>query len=140
MIRRPPRSTLFPYTTLFRSVDAVAEIGLVVHEVVPATGSEAGREAAERPGARHSKRDVCAVRILVPGTIAEAARAVARIVAAERRVQRGREPGRRRSGKVKENPAAGAGDVGTLVRSEQRREPAGARHRVVVEEGNDGAA
>src|SRR3712207_9498160 len=24
MIRRPPRSTLFPYTTLFRSADAVA--------------------------------------------------------------------------------------------------------------------
>src|SRR3712207_8272202 len=24
MIRRPPRSTLFPYTTLFRSVDCVA--------------------------------------------------------------------------------------------------------------------
>src|SRR5258708_17155901 len=24
MIRRPPRSTLFPYTTLFRSVEAVA--------------------------------------------------------------------------------------------------------------------
>src|SRR2546427_9243138 len=24
MIRRPPRSTLFPYTTLFRSVDAAA--------------------------------------------------------------------------------------------------------------------
>src|SRR5256886_5846538 len=23
MIRRPPRSTLFPYTTLFRSIDAV---------------------------------------------------------------------------------------------------------------------
>ena len=23
MIRRPPRSTLFPYTTLFRSVEAV---------------------------------------------------------------------------------------------------------------------
>jgi len=22
MIRRPPRSTLFPYTTLFRSIDA----------------------------------------------------------------------------------------------------------------------
>src|SRR5689334_24845128 len=27
MIRRPPRSTLFPYTTLFRSVAAVAEHG-----------------------------------------------------------------------------------------------------------------
>src|SRR5687767_15644424 len=24
MIRRPPRSTLFPYTTLFRSIDVVA--------------------------------------------------------------------------------------------------------------------
>src|SRR2546430_10203483 len=36
MIRRPPRSTLFPYTTLFRSVEAtgrdhhVRQIGVVV--------------------------------------------------------------------------------------------------------------
>src|SRR5687768_17916229 len=29
MIRRPPRSTLFPYTTLFRSVRAVVEIKVV---------------------------------------------------------------------------------------------------------------
>src|SRR5689334_24359510 len=28
MIRRPPRSTLFPYTTLFRSGDRISEIGL----------------------------------------------------------------------------------------------------------------
>src|SRR5256885_16955439 len=27
MIRRPPRSTLFPYTTLFRSVDVAGELG-----------------------------------------------------------------------------------------------------------------
>src|SRR5690348_17677637 len=27
MIRRPPRSTLFPYTTLFRSTDVNASIG-----------------------------------------------------------------------------------------------------------------
>src|SRR5256885_7656980 len=27
MIRRPPRSTLFPYTTLFRSVDLLAPVG-----------------------------------------------------------------------------------------------------------------
>src|SRR3712207_7302067 len=27
MIRRPPRSTLFPYTTLFRSVEAVPKPG-----------------------------------------------------------------------------------------------------------------
>src|SRR5260370_18247677 len=29
MIRRPPRSTLFPYTTLFRSVSGEAEIWIV---------------------------------------------------------------------------------------------------------------
>src|SRR3712207_7784659 len=28
MIRRPPRSTLFPYTTLFRSLDLAAEVGV----------------------------------------------------------------------------------------------------------------
>src|SRR2546430_5840914 len=28
MIRRPPRSTLFPYTTLFRSVQALLERGV----------------------------------------------------------------------------------------------------------------
>src|SRR3712207_8459441 len=31
MIRRPPRSTLFPYTTLFRSFDLV---GMVVDDIV----------------------------------------------------------------------------------------------------------
>src|SRR2546430_1340815 len=30
MIRRPPRSTLFPYTTLFRSEDGMAATGLHV--------------------------------------------------------------------------------------------------------------
>src|SRR2546425_8740880 len=28
MIRRPPRSTLFPYTTLFRSLSKVGQIGV----------------------------------------------------------------------------------------------------------------
>src|SRR3712207_7773393 len=28
MIRRPPRSTLFPYTTLFRSTERTREIGI----------------------------------------------------------------------------------------------------------------
>src|SRR2546426_8877880 len=40
MIRRPPRSTLFPYTTLFRSFDQIeeyvaagrADAGLLIHE------------------------------------------------------------------------------------------------------------
>src|SRR5260370_41859763 len=53
MIRRPPRSTLFPYTTLFRSIDA--------QQIAP--GWQPGRLAfdeppehdavAEQQGARH---------------------------------------------------------------------------------------
>src|SRR2546430_3664571 len=31
MIRRPPRSTLFPYTTLFRSIDALLQHLVPVH-------------------------------------------------------------------------------------------------------------
>src|SRR5256885_10628246 len=31
MIRRPPRSTLFPYTTLFRSVDMCRQVRRFVH-------------------------------------------------------------------------------------------------------------
>src|SRR5688572_32323289 len=37
MIRRPPRSTLFPYTTLFRSRTAS---GLVLHSRLPARRSQ----------------------------------------------------------------------------------------------------
>src|SRR3712207_7664048 len=44
MIRRPPRSTLFPYTTLFRSDDEVR--GLQTFEVLPA------RPAVGRHGLR----------------------------------------------------------------------------------------
>src|SRR3712207_7000523 len=36
MIRRPPRSTLFPYTTLFRSVGGVDAIVLVAEELAQA--------------------------------------------------------------------------------------------------------
>src|SRR3989441_2723463 len=52
MIRRPPRSTLFPYTTLFRSDDACAGRG------VEFTGGLVGREkrrlGAEGPSERHA--------------------------------------------------------------------------------------
>src|SRR5687768_17690882 len=33
MIRRPPRSTLFPYTTLFRSVPPLATATVLAHRV-----------------------------------------------------------------------------------------------------------
>src|SRR3712207_7127678 len=41
MIRRPPRSTLFPYTTLFRSTRVGA---------VPIRGDTLGRDAGDRLG------------------------------------------------------------------------------------------
>src|SRR2546427_1777703 len=45
MIRRPPRSTLFPYTTLFRSVARVAPRG-----AVGASGREGGLELGRPVG------------------------------------------------------------------------------------------
>src|SRR5688572_32673164 len=36
MIRRPPRSTLFPYTTLFRSADVRALAGFIRERELPA--------------------------------------------------------------------------------------------------------
>src|SRR3989454_9297811 len=53
MIRRPPRSTLFPYTTLFRSVLIVR--GLASPAVVPAVYALAAFFLVDRV------RDVCAV-------------------------------------------------------------------------------
>src|SRR3989475_5760625 len=43
MIRRPPRSTLFPYTTLFRSLNAAVGVVRAVNAARPAR-SRAGRE------------------------------------------------------------------------------------------------
>src|SRR3712207_8547836 len=48
MIRRPPRSTLFPYTTLFRSARAGAA------RVPQRQGGRPGRDRGRRP--RHRRR------------------------------------------------------------------------------------
>src|SRR5256885_11842436 len=45
MIRRPPRSTLFPYTTVFRSV--LLESGVMGRAAVPSGASTGSREAIE---------------------------------------------------------------------------------------------
>src|SRR3712207_7870954 len=53
MIRRPPRSTLFPYTTLFRSVRRDRQRGRVLRlrrRVV--AGGPPGRRQPAQPGAR----------------------------------------------------------------------------------------
>src|SRR3712207_7484793 len=47
MIRRPPRSTLFPYTTLFRSA-----VGVVGHAPAPAEHPDVEVEDAARVAAR----------------------------------------------------------------------------------------
>src|SRR5258708_29801171 len=50
MIRRPPRSTLFPYTTLFRSRRSEAERQIQAHESRP----EDRRRVEPRAAIRHS--------------------------------------------------------------------------------------
>src|SRR2546430_9434279 len=45
MIRRPPRSTLFPYTTLFRSLDGAIRINSEVErQNIPGTALQRARE------------------------------------------------------------------------------------------------
>src|SRR3712207_8789689 len=66
MIRRPPRSTLFPYTTLFRSVRPVGhrrpgadvDVGHLVAEVVQLVGHVVvgGRVADGVPGAGEDRK------------------------------------------------------------------------------------
>src|SRR5256885_8404181 len=48
MIRRPPRSTLFPYTTLFRSVDGVGDSGFVGEDLLGAQGDQRGVFGGQR--------------------------------------------------------------------------------------------
>src|SRR2546427_9228912 len=53
MIRRPPRSTLFPYTTLFRSRDRIRPGG---HGGARASPGGRGESPAARPESRRSSR------------------------------------------------------------------------------------
>src|SRR2546426_4668929 len=56
MIRRPPRSTLFPYTTLFRSRARIAGDRTVARVAVQGPrGSHRLRESQGRPGPGHGR-------------------------------------------------------------------------------------
>src|SRR3712207_7638884 len=49
MIRRPPRSTLFPYTTLFRSAKALADrCGAELHPLVAYASEDVDYDALDR--------------------------------------------------------------------------------------------
>src|SRR2546422_1251423 len=50
MIRRPPRSTLFPYTTLFRSLDLVDSVRRLCED-----GRVRGRRGGRGPGGRQER-------------------------------------------------------------------------------------
>src|SRR3712207_8263801 len=55
MIRRPPRSTLFPYTTLFRSIQSPTLVGRAGPPCIPglhdpAPNGPAGTDSPGRPG------------------------------------------------------------------------------------------
>src|SRR3712207_8843716 len=57
MIRRPPRSTLFPYTTLFRSLEAFLSPGVVDVDVVDvATGAVGEHGEHFGPAGRSERR------------------------------------------------------------------------------------
>src|SRR2546430_9695480 len=47
MIRRPPRSTLFPYTTLFRSFDTNRDIYRTIEKVITYGAAQESRLKAE---------------------------------------------------------------------------------------------
>src|SRR5258708_17929228 len=52
MIRRPPRSTLFPYTTLFRSHLLFAAPGGAERTADPSSGATGGPDIPRRPEER----------------------------------------------------------------------------------------
>src|SRR5437773_9562514 len=57
MIRRPPRSTLFPYTTLFRSqIERAAALGHVHRRLAPGIDAAGGRSSVAARCAAHGDR------------------------------------------------------------------------------------
>src|SRR5689334_23557467 len=63
MIRRPPRSTLFPYTTLFRSlfddlpIDEILDIGMIQIQTHHLGGAPGGAARLDGPGRAISRSE-----------------------------------------------------------------------------------
>src|SRR5256886_7392031 len=70
MIRRPPRSTLFPYTTLFRSLDRrVADVALMPQGDVLQRGQRVGPEESSQPADSLRELRVALVRHRAPALL-----------------------------------------------------------------------
>src|SRR2546421_12819768 len=85
MIRRPPRSTLFPYTTLFRSACKAAEEGVAARAVADAAAVTKERVigacCVEQSGCRAEQRVAAANRIISSGVVSEKGVGISRGVA-----------------------------------------------------------
>src|SRR5688572_9164380 len=75
MIRRPPRSTLFPYTTLFRSLFSLLDTDVRLRglegEAVEACGSASGEAAGRSAGLGVSEVDAIALDLHVGPYVGE---------------------------------------------------------------------
>src|SRR2546425_12694784 len=102
MIRRPPRSTLFPYTTLFRS------LLLAVHRLVRYRPRGRGHRGPLPPAPPASGRAVdCEPGPLITSDTCEDARSPGR-----RRNEQGTGPGRYTEGRVRPDVGRNARTVG----------------------------
>src|SRR2546425_9363372 len=107
MIRRPPRSTLFPYTTLFRSTPGFARSG----------GAPEGRRRLGEVVGREEDGREAGARVVAPA--AHAVRGAA--AEATRRVEAFRES---RSGQARDEAAAEAGPEDPIEGSREGRSEA----------------
>src|SRR5258708_26446923 len=69
MIRRPPRSTLFPYTTLFRSEGLLGEVLLLVEHIRARIAGGRRPRDLERPDRGRLRTDVAEERIVLAGAV-----------------------------------------------------------------------
>src|ERR1035438_3351269 len=104
MIRRPPRSTLFPYTTLFRSIQSdVAPRLLLQHSVPGARHPRSEEHTSELQSLRHlvcrlllEKKNQARSPSASPGQVPRPSRARARDASCKPESQAAREPRLRR--------------------------------------------
>src|SRR2546426_839968 len=129
MIRRPPRSTLFPYTTLFRSGQAAGAAAAGDARAAGAAGAEAETALAEIPEALRARRDSL-VQAWREETLAALDQALSETAALARRQQQVAEAVERGEGGAATRSRQASVEEGTAMVERHIREAAG-RHALV---------